>query len=403
MKIALFTDTFYPQLNGVAASVLTLQNNLAALGHQVYVVTTTDPEAPPGETTVVRLPSLPVPHLRERRIGMFYHPRLARLIRSWELDLIHTHTEFCLGSFGRYLARDLQIPLLHSMHTIYEDYTHYLAKLAKLRMLSGLAKAAARKISADFCNSADHVIVPTDKVRDLMRSYGVWREIATVPSGILVEKFAGGQEDPSDREALRADLGIKAGERVLLYIGRLAEEKNLTELLRDLATYLTAQDNIRLLLIGDGPDRGRLEDLAASLGIGSRAIFAGARPWDEIERYYRLGDVFVNTSQSESQGLTYIEAMAAGLPVVAKADRCLDGVLEDGKNGYAFQDQAGMLTALDLILGDDAARELLAQRARQTARRFSAAGYGERVAELYQAVLAAGKGYQAAKRYQKVS
>jgi 1,2-diacylglycerol 3-alpha-glucosyltransferase len=352
MRIALFTDTYYPQLNGVASSVLTLRNNLTLLGHQVYVITTTDPDATEAEPNVFRLPSLPVPHLRERRIGMFYHPGVARRIKNWRLDLVHTHTEFCLGVFGRYLARYLQIPLLHSMHTIYEDYTHYLARyVTRMPLLDTLAKAAARKISADFCNSADHVIVPTVKVEELMRSYGVWRNISTVPSGIAVEKFSPdwdkpgpgkpGQEKYTGGQALRAELGLAAGERVLLYVGRLATEKNLAELLQGLADYLSARPEVKLLLIGDGPDRCRLESLAAALGISAQVIFAGARPWDEIQRYYWLGDVFVNASQSETQGLTYIEAMAAGLPVLAKADRCLEDVLINGKNGYAFFGSGG--------------------------------------------------------------
>jgi 1,2-diacylglycerol 3-alpha-glucosyltransferase len=161
MKIGLFTDTYYPQINGVATSVLMLKENLELRGHKVYVFTTTDPKADSKETNVYRVPS--IPFVSARRVGTFYNPRLAKFIKKLGLDIIHTHTEFSLGIFGRAMAKELNIPFLHTYHTIYEDYTHY---IGNLRVFDPIAKKAVRKISINFCNSADKVIVPTEKVKD---------------------------------------------------------------------------------------------------------------------------------------------------------------------------------------------------------------------------------------------
>jgi len=388
MKVGLFTDTYYPQINGVATSVLMLKENLTAQGHQVYVFTTTDPDALQDEVNVYRLPS--IPFASARRLGMFYHPSMAKTIKGLGLDLIHTHTEFSLGIFGRTMARELKIPTVHTMHTIYEDYTHYIVKFSAL---DGIAKSAARKLSSRFCNAADAVIVPTGKVRDLLQTYGVDRDISIIPTGIELDKFAKGNYDPAVTRKLRAGLGVDEKDKVLLYIGRMSEEKNIGEILTGLKGYLRDKHNVKLILIGDGPDKDNLEMMARELGIHKQTIFAGARPWDEIGLYYQLGDVFVSASQSETQGLTYIEALAAGLPVIAKADRCLDGVVQDGVNGYCFHGQTEFHQALDSILQDDLKKEKMSVAAARSTAEFSASHFADTVAVLYENVLKIGKAF----------
>ena len=378
MRIAMFTDTYFPQLNGVATSVQMLSQYLKAEGHEVFVFTTTDPDAPKQEDGVFRLPSLPF--LKDRRMGMFYHPGIARMVRRLDLDLIHTHTEFCLGVFGRYLARELALPMVHTMHTIYEDYTHY---LTKRRILESAAKTMARKLTTEFCNSANRVIVPTEKVMDLLLSYGVRRPITPIPTGIELSNFSPGKYSADEIRQTRQSLGIGQEEKVLLYLGRMAEEKNIDELLYHLQPYLRGRLGVKLLLVGDGADRPRLESIAQTLKITGSTIFAGAQPWSEIGRYYQASDVFVNTSQSEAQGLTYIEALAAGVPVVAKADRCLEGVVIEGVNGYTFEDGDGLLKALDRILTDPAEAYKLRAGALQTADHYSAKEFAQKVASEY--------------------
>lgn len=389
MKIGLFTDTYYPQINGVATSVLMLKKNLEMRGHEVYVFTTTDPKADSEETNVYRVPS--IPFVSARRVGMFYNPRLAKFIRKFGLDVIHTHTEFSLGIFGRAMARELNIPFLHTYHTIYEDYTHYIGKLG---VFDPIAKMAVRRISINFCNSADKVIVPTGKVKELLLSYNLKKNISIIPTGIELNKFSKYSYNPNSIQALRTNLGIEEKDKVILYIGRISKEKNIEEILLTMKTYLKDKKEVKFVLIGDGPEKSNLENMSKELGIHEKTIFAGERPWNEIGMYYQIGDVFVSSSQSETQGLTYIEALASGLPVVAKADECLNGVLDNNINGYVFQNQDDFIKSLNSILYNELKQEKLSFGAIKSTRKFSVEYFAYSMEELYKNILLMQKEYQ---------
>jgi 1,2-diacylglycerol 3-alpha-glucosyltransferase len=384
MKIGLFTDTYLPQINGVATSVFMHKENLEKLGHQVFVFTTTDPKAPLNETGVFRISS--IPFASSRRIGIFIPPSLSRFIKGLGLDMVHTHTEFSLGIIGRSIARDLKIPFIHTYHTIYENYTHYIVK--RLGVLEPAAKKLARTISTSFCNSANSVITPTDKVRDLLLSYSVRNNISVIPTGIDTNRFNKSKHSPESLLELRASLGIGIQDKLLLYIGRMSKEKNIEELLTYLREYLLSQSNVKLLLVGDGPDKRRLVDLAKETGIHNHTIFAGEVPWDNIGAYYQLGELFVSASQSETQGITYMEALASGLPVVARADRCLEGVIQNKVNGFVFYDQAELTGYVDLILHNSEAREQLSRGAVHSIHDLSGVHFAKSIEAAYERLLA---------------
>ena len=380
MNIGLFTETYYPEINGVANSVYMLKEELERMGHNAYVFTTTTPGAPKAERNVFRVRSIPCAFLTERRVGMFYSPKLAHLIKRLHLDVIHTHTEFSLGIFGRIMARELGIPVVHTYHTIYEDYTHY---IAHFKALDRRAKAFVRVYSRFCCNTAERVIVPTQKVRQLLCGYRVSRNIDVIPTGIDLDKFRRETYNEEEVERIRESLGIGKNEKVLLYIGRVSQEKNIAEILDGYAQYAGMHEDVRFVMIGSGPELEKLEEQAETLGITDRVIFAGSRPWDEIGKYYLLGDVFVSASQSETQGLTYIEAMAAGLPVVAKKDPCLDDVLRDGVNGYTFTNREEFLLALDHVLYSGRQEEY-AKNSLEAVKRYSRESFARSVLALYQ-------------------
>ncbi len=349
MNVGLFTETYYPEINGVATSVYILKNELEKMGHQVYVFTTTTPGAPEFEHNVFRVPSLPCVFITERRVGMFYSSRLAHIIHKLDLDLIHTHTEFSLGVFGRIMAKELRLPIIHTYHTIYEDYTHYVNKI-HIKKVEDRARAFVRMFSKICCNTVEKVIVPTDKVKDLLSSYHVVKDIEVIPTGIDLAKFNPVKYQKEEIDALRIQYGIGDGEKVILYLGRISEEKNIEEVLRGMPAYMEKHLDVKFILVGDGPNREHLEGIKNTFSCKDRIIFTGVQPWDVIGRFYQMGDVFVSASNSETQGLTYIEAMASGLPVVAREDPCLDGILENGYNGYTFTDQRSMIDGLDQVL-----------------------------------------------------
>lgn len=379
MRIGLFTDTYYPEINGVAASVFLLRQELKKRGHEVYVFTTTAPDAPKGEEGVFRVPSLTCRFLSERRVGMFYQHRLDHIIRDLKLDVIHTHTEFPLGIFGRIVAKQFKIPTVHTYHTIYEDYTHY---IMPIHLLEKGAKSFARKYSRFFCNHGGYVIVPTEKVKHLLERYGVKTEMAVVPTGIDLSKF---RRDNYGREVLaekRKEVGLSGKEKVILYVGRVAQEKNISELLTMLPDFFAVHKDARFLVVGDGPALESLKKQAEEEKIAASVLFAGAKPWDEIGAYYALGDVFVSASQSETQGLTYIEAMAAGLPVVAKKDDCLQDVLKDGENGFMFESKEAFFSGLHRILYEGE-KTAFCENAGNAAEHYSKEAFAKRMEAIY--------------------
>jgi Glycosyltransferase len=347
VNIGLFTDTYYPEINGVATSVLMLKMELEQMGHNVYVFTTTTPGAPEHEHNVFRVPSVPCILITERRVGLFYQHKLASIIKKLNLDLIHTNTEFSLGIFGRIMAKELHIPLVHTYHTIYEDYTHY---VTHNKSLDRRAKAFVRVFTKVCCNTVQQVIVPTEKVKELLTTYSVHRDIAVVPTGINLKKFRRETYTADEVNEIKQRYGIGPEDQVILYLGRISKEKNIEEILVAMPEYLEQKKHVKFMIVGNGPEKERLETIKEGFDCKDQIIFTGEQPWDIIAKFYHVGDVFVSASNSETQGLTYIEAMAAGLPVVAKKDRCLDDILENGFNGYAFENRSQLIQGLDAVL-----------------------------------------------------
>ncbi|MDI9469128.1 MAG: glycosyltransferase family 4 protein [Bacillota bacterium] len=386
MKIGLFTDSYYPQINGVATSVHVLKQQLEADGHRVYVFTTTDPLADRHAEVrqgVFRMRSIPV--MSERRLGVWYSPRMVHFFTQLDLDLVHTHTEFSLGIFGRTVARLLNVPLVHTYHTIYEEYTHF---VIPIQAFGGLARRLARQFSTSVCNIADRVIVPTAKVRRLLRSYGVYRPIAVIPTGLRLDRFLPAAGDKELREKMRAELGYGPDDLLAVSVGRVSREKGLDVLLEAFKQAVAVCPRLYLLVVGSGPDAQEIQELSRTLGLEKRVQFVGAKPWDEIGRWYRVGDVFVSASRSETQGLTYIEALASGLPVLARSDAVLEGVVDTGVNGWQwdeipdFVDRCRQLETLDQA--DWAA---YSQAALEKAERYSVERYAADVASIYQQLL----------------
>ncbi len=347
MNIGLFTETYYPEINGVASSVYALKEELERMGHNVYVFTTTSPGAPEHEKNVYRVHSLPCVLITDRRVGLFYQRKIASKIKRLKLDIIHTNTEFSLGIFGRIMARELKIPVVHTYHTIYEDYTHYVTKGI---VFDNRVKRMARVFSKVSCNRVSEVIVPTDKVKRLLQDYHVDKEIRVIPTGIDLEKFNVIDKHSKQIRKIRENFGISEKDKVILFVGRISYEKNIDEIFDYLPEFLKRHTDSRFVLVGDGPEFKYFEKRAKESGCEDSIILMGERPYDEIQKYYLAGDVFVSASSSETQGLTFIEAMAAGLPVVAKQDECLDGILEPGKNGFFFRNKEEFHEALEQIL-----------------------------------------------------
>lgn len=365
MNIGIFTDTYYPEVNGVASSTYELKKGLEKLGHSVYIFTVTNPAAPQHEKQVYRITSVPFPMLKERRIGVTLSNIWKQTIKKLQLDIIHTQTEFIMGHLGKKMADCLGIPHIHTYHTIYEDYLSYLHMPDKQCF-----RRIVQNFSRICCNRADEIIVPTKKVKYLLAQYGVTSKVHVIPSGISLSKFA--NPDKDHVQQLKEQFKLSDDKTVLLYVGRLSAEKNISELLSYI--HKTGQkERITFLLVGDGPERNSLEYQVQQLQLESSVKFAGMAPFNQIEDYYALGDIFVSASTSETQGLTYIEALASGMPLLVRQDDCLDGILWDYENGIGYENAETFRQGFSFL--DEASRQCV--RFFPEAIRKSVTGLGE--------------------------
>ncbi len=382
MKILITSDWYAPAVNGVVTSILNLRRELTARGHEVQVLTLAEGMHSFEEDGVYYLGSLdagliyPGARLRSLAAGQ----AVERFIR-WKPDVVHSQCEFSTFSLAKKIARASGAPLIHTYHTVYEDYTHYFSPSRRW------GKKLAAAFSRWVLDQTDGVIAPTGKVRDLLEKYGVSAPVAVIPTGIDLDAFSAPLA-PEKRAGMRRALGIPEGDRVLVYVGRLAREKNLEEVLECRAAL---GGDLTLLLVGDGPERAALESRAEALGIRDKVVFAGMVDRRRVADYYRLGDVFVSASSSETQGLTYAEALAAGLPALCRADPCLDGVIRNGFNGWQYQSREELAALLARLLGDEAELRAMGGRAALSAQKFSARTFARSAEEWYQKALEAKK------------
>ena len=381
MKILITTDWYTPAVNGVVTSVKNLQRELEHRGHEVRILTLSQTLHSWSQDGITAIGSInagriyPGARLRTAMAG-----RWVRELLAWQPDVIHSQCEFSTFFMARRIAEELDIPLIHTYHTVYEDYTHYFSP--SIRM----GRCAVAAFSRWVADQTDCMIAPTGKVRNLLQGYGVRCPVFVVPTGIDLRRFQQGA-DPMRRAVLRASLGIPAENTVLVCVGRLAEEKNIQELLKLRA--LLGSRPVTLLLVGDGPDRPRLEQVARDLRLEAPAvIFAGMVAPEEVPDWYRLGDLFVSASSSETQGLTYIEALAAGVPALCRADPCLEGVIQDGENGWQYHSFQEFRRRLEDFLAHPETHEDLRRQAAASAEQFSAQRFAQRVERVYQLQLA---------------
>lgn len=372
MRIGLFTDAYFPIVSGVSLSVDNLANELIKRGHEVYVITNHHEHATP-QPYVLRLGGykLPMKGMHEYRVSKVTRKKVKEVL-ALGLDIIHCHTEFTMGRLGRRAARIAGIPVVHTYHTMYEDYVHFISKT-----LAYPLRIVSKYYSRSFANSADHVIFPTIKVKRTFDRYGFTKKGEIIPTGITLQEFL---EAPVD-SALRTNLGFTKDDIVLLFLGRMSREKSIDVLAREFAKI---QDKrVKLLMVGDGPDRGHVEHILEKSGVMDRVVFTGMVRPHEVHQYYKIADLFVNFSVTETQGLTYIESLAAKTPLLVRYDDNLEGVVLPGVNGFTFQSNEEFHSLIQTIISNQDVFDTIKANADHDIQRFSAATYAEKVEAIY--------------------
>lgn len=383
MRIGLFTDTYPPFINGVSTSVYMLKKALEKRGHQVFVVTLNNESFHykfDEDDTVIRIPGLPI-GIYDYRVTTVYPLKAMNIIRKWKLDVIHSHTEFSVGTFARFVSRQYNIPLVHTYHTLYEDYVYYITK----GYFDKPSKKIVEYLTKFYCDgTANELIVPTKKIYDLFREkYNVDKNIYVIPTGIEIERFYTENIKAKDVEIVRKKIGVAKDSFNIVFVGRLAKEKNVDLLLEGQKDIIAKNKNINLIIIGDGPDMEEYKETAKKYGIDKNTYFVGKVPWEEIPKYYHVADVFATASTSETQGLTVIEAMAASVAPICIDDESFRNTVVDKLNGRIFKDEKEYVDIILNLAQNEKELSNLQKQARLNAEIHSSKYYGERVADVY--------------------
>ena len=382
MRIGIFTDTYPPHINGVATSVSMLESALRKKGHKVYVITVNPDNMSYNfeNDNIICIPGIPT-GIYDYRLSGIYPIKAVRKITKLNLDIIHSHTEFGIGIFARIMAKQLDIPLVHTYHTMYEDYIHYLTK----GYFDKSGKKVVEYLTKFYCDkTATELIVPTKKTYDLFKEkYKFNRNVHIIPTGIEIEKFYREKVSADKVDKLRHKLNIKEDDFVILFVGRIAEEKNIDFLIRNQVNLVKKNKKCKLLIVGSGPDFEKLQSLSKKLKMENNIIFTGKVPWKDISLYYNLSNVFTTASHTETQGLTVIEAMAASLPVVALDDEAFNTTVIDDLNGYLFKEKKEYCKYMNLLMNNPDKCKKLGNQARISSNPYSSRYYAERVLDVY--------------------
>lgn len=375
MRILITTDLYTPTINGVVTSIVSLKKSLEKLGHDVRVLTLADYGYINEVDHVYAVSSLNVDKVYPgARVKLFSDRSIIRDLIEWQPDVVHTQSEFSTFRMAKQIAQYLNIPIVHTYHTVYEDYTHYFSP----------SRTTGRKIVSLFTkrvlNEVESVIAPTNKVENILNKYGVSQPITVIPTGIQLERFEE-RISEEERRAFRAQYDIPEDAFLLVSLGRLGKEKNIDEILFFLSLL---KQNVYFLIVGDGPHKVNLMSKVRELGLDSHVRFTGMVSPLDVAKHYQVADLFVCASTSETQGLTYIEALASGIPALCRADASIENVIINGQTGYQYHHYKEFESALYALMKNKAHYQELATQAKDfVTRNYSSQAFGLNVSIIY--------------------
>jgi 1,2-diacylglycerol 3-alpha-glucosyltransferase len=381
MKIGMMVDAYKPYISGVTNFIAINKEAMEKLGHEVYVFTFGYEDYQDDEPRVMRTTGLPV-FATGFYISLRYNSQAVRLVRS--MDVVHVHHPFISGTLALRYCRPRGIPIVFTNHTRYDLYAQVYAPMVP----DAISETALQAYLPAFCRSVDLVISPSQGMKDILRRFGVDAPIDVVPNGVDIKPFQNPIK-PHTRQAL----GYSLDDVVLVFVGRLGLEKNVEFLLRAFAGTAQACENARLMLIGDGPDKENLKELARQLGVEAAVNFIGKVPYSEIPDYLTCTDAFVTASVTEVHPLTVIEGMASGLPVLGIRSPGVSDIVEDGVTGMLANDEdlPGFTARMVRLVVDHQKRQQLGQQAGKEAEKYAIEHTSEMMLERYQSVISQAK------------
>jgi 1,2-diacylglycerol 3-alpha-glucosyltransferase len=376
--IGFFTNTYLPTMSGVVRSISTFRQAFDDMGHNVFVFAQKAAKYQDDEPFIFRYPAVEVPWANAYAFPVPFSSSIDDTLPCLKLDVIHSHHPFLLGETAARKAELLGIPLVFTFHTRYDEYTHYVP------FSQGLTKQIADRWIGNYLEKCQHIITPSDSIKDLLRDTGVEGDITTIPTGIVMKPFR-----EADGTAIRKERGW-GNDTMLISVGRLAKEKSFDTLLEAAAIVMHEHPDVRLAIIGGGLEDRSLKKLAQELGIADRVDFVGTVPYEEVPNYLKAADIFCFASTTETQGLVTMEAMAAGLPIVAVDATGTHDAVTNGKEGLLTEnDSAGLAAAMNQIIDDQELREKFILGAAERLEWFDIEHQAKRMLEVYDQAIAA--------------
>jgi 1,2-diacylglycerol 3-alpha-glucosyltransferase len=378
MNILLISDVYFPRVNGVSTSIRTFAEQLQKLGHSVHLIAPDYGITTEDEAWITRVPARNIFFDPEDKLMKYSEVmQLLPMLKNKNFDLVHIHTPFIAHFTGLKIAKKLAVPVLETYHTFFEDYLHhYLPWIPKVA-----AKSLARFISKKQCNQLDAVIAPSKPMLDVLRSYGVTTPAEVIATGLQASSFI-----EADGDQFRNKYQIQLNKQMLLYVGRVAHEKNIGFLLKVVRRLSVQQPDILLVVTGEGPAESSLHEQVRVLGIEKNVRFIGYLDRNtELNACYKAADIFVFASKSETQGLVLLEAMAQGTPVVAIAELGTASILIEGQGAHiATDDEIVFAQKINDLVNNPLARNILGEVGRNYAlKHWSASAKAEQMLHFY--------------------
>ena len=387
MKIALFTDTWHPQVNGVVSYLDSVLPHIAK-GNEVILFAPGDCkriESVRGRDGVRTywIPASPFPYYEGYRMSGMYAYELSKILKRENPDVVHAHAPVLLGLQGLLAARRRGIPVVATYHTHFPDYLPYLLDGKFPGFVRLLGRTTVRGLIRFVFSLTERTIAPTSELAGELKAYGV-KNVIVIPNGIDLGRL---KATDAQKAVFRKKYRIPEGRKVILYVGRLGFEKRLDVLLAALPRLKSG--NWFMVVVGSGPQQEGYLREAEALGLARNARFTGLVTGEELCAAYACAEVFVSPSDSETFGLTFIEAMSFGIPAVGVDKLGPREIIRNGVNGFLVKpgDSAAMAKKIDLLLSDQKLRERLGAKAKATARKFSIEKSAEITLMLYREVV----------------
>lgn len=383
MKIGIFTDAYEPHISGVTTSIKMLKTALEKMHHEVYIVTANldnNKFIYDKKNKIIYLPGIKT-GIYETKLTGIYSKKAMKIIKEWNLDVIHSQTEFGVGYFSRIVAKKLSLPIVHTYHTLYEDYVHYVTR----GHFDNFAKKLAIKITKYYCEKrCDELIVPTDKIKDLfINKYNIIKQVNVIPTGIDIDKFKITPSMKKNIQTIKNKYKIKDTDFVIGSVGRIAPEKSFDKLLYNIKDMIKVNINIKVLLVGGGPDLDNLKKLTKKLNLENYVIFTDKVNYDLVPTYFNIFNVVVSFSKTETQGLTIIEGLAASKPTLCIEDDSFRAMIEPNYNGYLFKNDTEFKDYIFKLMNDQKLYKDMSTNARNSTYKYSKEVFAADILKVY--------------------